>query len=447
MIRIAFVGAGSAVFARVLIRDILQQPDLGEMEIRLMDIDRERLEVIDGIARRLVSTSGAKVRITSTLDRARALDGADYVICLVQIGGFRPATVTDFEIPKRFGIRQTIGDTLGIGGIMRGLRTIPFLEDLAADMRRLCPEGWLINYANPLAINQWALEDLGVRTVGLCHSVRRTARQLANYLRVPFEDLEYQAAGINHMAFFLRLAHRGEDLYPQLLALAASGRVPSNDRVRFEVLRRFGYFVSESSYHFAEYVPYFLRRDRPDLVDAYAVPIDEYLHRCQRYEEEFRRLKAALNDPDGSVGPEGPSDEDAAGIIHSLETGTERRIYANVRNHGAIDNLPPDCIVEVPCAVDRFGIHPIRVGPLPSHLAALISSNVHVQRLTVEAARSGCRETVYRAVMLDPRTAADLTLDEIEALVDELLRHHARWLPQFAAGTSPGSRARVSSHG
>lgn len=365
--------------------------------------------------------------------------GLHYVICPVQIGGYRPAALADFEIPKRYGIQQTIADTLGIGGIMRGLRTIPLLMELARDIRELCPDAWLINYSNPLTINQGALEETGLRTVGLCHSVRRTARQLASYLDVPFQELDYLAAGINHMAFFLRLSCQGTDLYPRLRALLAEGRVPAEDRVRFEILRAFGAFVSESSFHFAEYVPYFLRKDRPELVARYVLPIDEYLRRCEWHEKEYAELRAALNaGDDGSQAARliasdlyAEFDEDAANIIHSLETGTVRRIHANVRNRGVIDNLPADCVVEVPCLVDRWGIRPAKVGPLPAHLAALIQTNVNVQRLTVDAAKAGEREAVYRAVMLDPRTAADLTLDEIRSLVDELLAAHARWLPQF----------------
>src|SRR5690606_15084715 len=373
-LRVAFIGAGSTVFARVLLKDLMALQDIPPLEIRLMDIDPERLRVTAAVARELAAAAaqgapgggdaagragrgGAArppARIVTTLDRREALDGADYVVCLVQIGGYRPGTVTDFEIPKRYGIVQTIADTLGIGGIMRGLRTIPFLQELARDMRELCPDAWLFNYANPLAINQWALEDAGVKTVGLCHSVRRTARQLAEYLGVPFAALEYQAAGINHMAFFLDLWAEGRDLYPALRAMAAEGRIPAHDRVRFEILAHFGYFVSESSFHFAEYVPYFLRPDRPGAIEHYQLPVDEYLRRCQVYEEQYNALRDAVDR--GGLLPQDhrESDEDVANIIHSLETGQGRVIHANVRNGGAIENLPPDCIVEVPCRVDRF---------------------------------------------------------------------------------------------
>lgn len=447
--KVAFIGAGSTVFARVLMQDLLQLTDIDPLEIRLMDIDGDRLAVTAKLAELLVeqiqgagsSSAGERATIVATTDRRRALAGADYVVCLVQIGGYRPATLADFEIPKRYGLQQTIADTLGIGGIMRGLRTIPFLQSLAADMKELCPDAWLFNYANPMAMNQWAVEDIGIRTVGLCHGIRRTARQLAGHLGIPFDELAYTAAGINHMAFFLHLSRRGEDVYPRLRRLAKSGRWPREDGVRFEMLAHFGYFVSESSFHFAEYVPYFLRSDRPDLVERHAIPVDEYLRRCEQYERRHGCLVEALAAAD--VGPdshpllkadvENKSDEDLADIIHSLETGEPRRLHANVRNRGYIDNLPEDAVVELPCFVDGFGVHPLKVGPLPSHLAALMHTNVNVQRLTVEAATTGDRETVYRAAMLDPRTAATLTLDEIRNLVDELMEAHAPWLPQFAA--------------
>lgn len=445
MTRIAFIGAGSVVFTRTLVSDILRFPELRNAAITLMDIDAERLAVAEAAIRRLADERKARPTITATTDRRKALEGANYVISVIQVGGFRPATVTDFEIPKRFGVRQTIGDTLGIGGIMRALRTIPVLVDLARDMEQVCPQAWLLNHANPLAMNQWALaRTTSIRTLGLCHSVPKTARQLADWLAVPPDEIEYLAAGINHMAFFLRLERRGQDLYSALRRLAAEGRVPEREQVRFEVLKRFGYFVSESSEHFAEYVPYFLRRARPDLVERYRLPLDEYLRRLEAHEAEWQQLRARLcGSPDragepppghgeGTDGTGEPSMEFAPLIIHSLETGCVRRVYANVPNRGCISNLPDDAVVEVPCLVDATGVHPVRIGPLPPQLAALIRTNVNVQELTVEAALTGRVETVYHAAMLDPRTGADLTVDEITALVDELLAAHAAYLSQFA---------------
>lgn len=446
MTRIVFIGAGSVVFTRTLISDILQFPELRHVGITLMDIDPERLSVAEACVRRLAADREARPVITCTTDRRKALEGAKYVISVIQVGGFRPATLSDFEIPKRFGLLQTIGDTLGIGGIMRALRTIPVLVELARDMEAICPDAWLLNYANPLAMNQWALARTSkIRTLGLCHSVPKTARQLANWLGVPPSELEYLAAGINHMAFFLRLEWRGQDLYPALHRLAKEGHVPEREQVRFEVLKRFGYFVSESSEHFAEYVPYFLRRTRPELVERYQIPVDEYLRRCEAHEMEWQRLKAQLSTNAETLADQRPYDRQEATragepslefaplIIHSLETGHVRRIYANVPNRGCISNLPDDAVVEVPCLVDATGVHPVRVGPLPPQLAALIATNVNVQALAVEAALTGRVDTVYQAAMLDPRTAAELTIDEITTLVDELLAAHAAYLPQFVS--------------
>lgn len=431
MARVAFIGAGSTVFAKALIGDILTFPELADVELALMDIDPERVATTEIVARRLAEATGARATVTATTDRRRALDGADYVLCMIQVGGYRPATVVDFEIPKKYGLRQTIGDTLGIGGIMRALRTIPVLVDIARDIEQLCPHALFINYANPMAMNQWGLSRAApsIRTVGLCHSVQGTAWQLAQDLGIPYEELTYLCAGINHMAFYLRLERRGEDLYPRLRQIVEEGRVPEWNRVRYDMMMRLGYFVTESSEHFAEYVPHFIRRDRPDLVERYRVPLDEYPRRCEEQIAGWERLRESLER--GAPPAVYLSGEYAPLIIHSMETGTPRTVYANVPNRGLIDNLPADAIVEVPCLVDRAGVQPTRVGRLPVHLAALIQTNVNVQAVAVEAALTGRRDHVYHAAMLDPHTAAELTLDEIEAMVDELLEAHRTWLPQF----------------
>src|SRR3954463_2631677 len=275
MAKITFIGAGSTVFARNLLGDILGFEELAESEITLFDIDAERLETSELVARRVADTLGAPAKIVATTDRRAALDGADYAINMIQVGGYEPCTVTDFEVPKRFGLRQTIADTLGIGGIMRGLRTIPVLLDMCADMEDLCPDVWFLNYTNPMAINCRAVSRASrIRTVGLCHSVQGTAFELSLDLGIPYREIDYLAAGINHMAFYLRFAHDGEDLYPRLLELADNGGAPDWDRVRYEAFRHLGYFVTESSEHFAEYVPWFVKRDRPDLIDAFNVPLD-----------------------------------------------------------------------------------------------------------------------------------------------------------------------------
>lgn len=465
MAKIALIGAGSTVFAKNLLGDILSFPELAGATIALHDVDEDRLRFSEQVCRRIASAVDAHPTVEVTLDRRAALDGADYAINMIQVGGYRPATMVDFEIPKRYGLRQTIGDTLGIGGIMRGLRTIPVLLDMARDMEQVCPDVLHLNYVNPMAMNVWALDRASpIRTVGLCHSVQGTARELAHDIGVPYEEITYLAAGINHMAFYLRFEHHGEDLYPRLHQVITENRVPPWNRVRYDMLRRLGYFVTESSEHFSEYVPWFIKRDRPDLLERYNVPLDEYLGRCEisarawtfaqdrgllatgtpPSEATVQELRQSLEDV--PVMPRSlewtlndlrhmhnvrRSQEYGSLIIHSAETGQPRVVYANVRNAGLIDNLPPDCCVEVPCLVDGNGVQPIRVGRLPVHLAALMQTNINVQALAVEAALSGRRDAIYHAAMLDPHTAAELDLDQIWRLVDDLIEAHGSWLPAY----------------
>jgi alpha-galactosidase len=417
-VKVTFVGAGSTVFARNLIGDILSFPELADgLTIALMDIDEERLRVTERVA---TSLKGS-VRVETTLDRREALDGADYVFTLMQVGGYRPATVTDFEVPKRFGARQTIGDTLGIGGIMRGLRTIPVLVDICRDMEELCPQGVLLQYVNPMAMLGWsAARTSTVTTVGLCHSVQGTARDLAADLGLPPNELEYTCAGINHLAFYLELRHEGRDVYPEL---RAKRDIPDWNRVRYEVLRHFGYFCTESSEHLAEYVPWFIKGAQPGLIDEFNIPLDEYPRRCEAQIAEWEELRRSL---DGLRVER--TDEYGARIVHALETGKPFTFNGNVMNDGLIDNLPY-CCVEVPCTADRNGITAHPVGALPLQLAALMRTNVNVQELTVEAALTGCRDHVYHAAMLDPHTAAELSLAQIHQLVDALLEAHEDLLP------------------
>jgi alpha-galactosidase len=424
MAKIAFIGAGSVVFAKNLIGDVLSYPELAESEIALMDIDEDRLRTSEAAAHRVAAALDARPKVTATTDRRAAVDGADHVITMFQIGGYRPSTVIDFEIPARYGLRQTIADTLGIGGIMRALRTIPVLLDLCREIEELAPEAHLLQYVNPMAMNCWAIaRETSVKSVGLCHSVHGTAKQLAVDLDVPIDEIDYLAAGINHMAFYLRFARGGEDLYPRLHEVAP----PDWNRVRYEVLRHFGYFVTESSEHFAEYVPWFIKADQPDLVDRFRIPLDEYLRRCEEQIADWQRMRDSL-ERDGEL-THTRTDEYGSGIIHAVETGEPYAFYGNVPNEGLIDNLPPDCCVEVPCTADANGITPHAVGSLPPQLASLVTTNINVQRLTVEAARTGAREHVYHAAMLDPHTAAELSLDQIEALVDELLAAHGDLVP------------------
>lgn len=431
MPKIAFIGAGSTVFAKNLLGDILSFPELADADISLHDIDHERLRTTEIVAMKVAEELGARPKLDATLDRRSALADADYVITMIQVGGFKPATVTDFEVPKKYGLRQTIADTLGIGGIMRGLRTIPVLLDIANDMEALCPQALLLNYVNPMAMNCWALNRAtSIRTVGLCHSVQGTAMQLANDIGMSWEEINYVCAGINHMAFYLRFERNGKDLYPQIQQVIEEGRVPDWNRVRYELFARTGYFVTESSEHLSEYVPWFIKRDRPDLIERFKIPLDEYITRCVDQIAQWEEMRIELEDPGRKVDVQ-RSGEYGSLIIHSMETGNPAVIYGNVPNEGLIENLPWSCCVEVPCLVDKNGIQPSRIGALPPHLAALMQTNINVQALTVEAALSGKREHIYHAAMLDPHTAAELDLDQIWSLVDELIEAHGDLLPAY----------------
>ena len=447
-VRITFIGAGSTVFARNLMGDILSFPELSDATIVLHDIDEERLAVSEAVGRKIVATLGARAKIESTTDRLVALNQANYVITMFQVGGYEPSTVIDFEIPQKFGLQQTIADTLGIGGIMRGLRTIPVLLDICRDMERVCPDALLLNYVNPMSILCWAVsKSSSIRTIGLCHSVQHTAQQLASDVDVPYEEVRYECAGINHMSFYLSFVHatkKGDvDLYPAIRRRGEQVPLPMrgdknrsdggtsglSDAVRYEMLKRLGYFVTESSEHFAEYVPWFIKSHQPHLIEEFGIPINEYLQRCQTQIAGWESLQTRLLDPEAQLKVH-RSMEYGAGIIHSLETGEQRVVFGNVPNRGLISNLPDDCCVEVACSVDAQGIVPQPVGKLPPQLAALIQTNINVQALTVEAALTGCRDHIYHAAMLDPRTASELNLQQIWELVDELLLAHRDVLPE-----------------
>ena len=435
MPKISFLGAGSTVFAKNLIGDILSFPELADCTLSLHDIDESRLRTSEVVAHRVAEALDAHPTIEATLDRRASLEGADYAIGMFQIGGYKPATVIDFEIPKKYGLRQTIGDTLGIGGIMRALRTIPVMLDMCRDMEEVSqPHITFLNYVNPMAMNCWAVFRASpIHTVGLCHSVQGTAEQLARDIGVPIEEINFVCAGINHMAFYLRFERKTpegyEDLYPRIQQVIDEGRVPDWNRVRYEALQRLGYFVTESSEHFAEYVPWFIKRDRPDLISRFNIPLDEYPRRCERQIAAWETMREHLERGEGIEVRR--SKEYGSLIIHSMETGVPRVINGTVPNFGLIDNLPQGCAVEVPILVDKNGLQPTRIGALPPQLAALIRTNVNVQELTVEAALSGKREYIYHAAMLDPHTAAELDLDQIHALVDELIAAHGEWLPTY----------------
>jgi alpha-galactosidase len=434
--KVCLIGAGSTVFMKNLVGDILLNDIFADCEIALHDIDEARLKTSRIVADKIAAALGLSPAITATTNRREALKGADFVIVMIQVAGYKPGTVIDFEIPKKYGVRQTIADTLGIGGIMRGLRTVPVLLDIANDMRTLCPKALMLQYVNPMAINCWALGRLApdIAHVGLCHSVQGTAWELAQDLGVNHKDIRYQCAGINHMAFYTRFEKLNadgtrEDLYPRLKKIASEGREPAANKVRYEILRRTGYFVTESSEHFAEYVPWFIKRDRPDLIETFNVPLDEYLRRCEdqiaAWDAQERDLVGA-NTIDVKF-----SGEYGARIMRAVVTGKPTTINGNVVNRGLIDNLPDGACVEVPCLIDSNGVTPTRAGSLPPHLAALMQTNINVQALTVEALATGKREHIYHAAMLDPHLGAELSLDQIWHMVDELIDAHGDWLPKF----------------
>jgi alpha-galactosidase len=444
MTRIAFIGAGSTVFMKNIVGDVLHHPALADATIALMDIDRGRLEESELVARKLVQSMGLGATVEAHTDLRRALDGADFVIVAFQIGGYRPCTVTDFDVPKAHGLRQTIADTLGVGGIMRGLRTVPHLWALAEDMRALCPDALLLQYVNPMAINTWALSARypDIRQVGLCHSVQGTAAELARDLEIPVDSLRYRAAGINHMAFYLNFEGRQadgsyRDLYPALRAGYRAGRIPKESHwnprcpnlVRYEVLDHLGYFVTESSEHFAEYVPWFIKGQRPDLIERFGIPLDEYPKRCEEQAAAWKAQAESYRAADRIEVRQ--SHEYAATIMNSVVTGAPSVIYGNVGNRGFIPQLPPGAAVEVPCVVDANGIQPTCVTDIPPQLIALMRTNVNVQELTVQALMTENREHVYHAAMLDPHTAAELDLRQIRALIDDLIRAHGEWLPEW----------------
>jgi len=436
MPKISFLGAGSTIFAKNMMGDILSFPELAECTISLHDIDEARLKTSETVARQIAATLGANPTIEATTDRRASLAGADYAIGMFQIGGYKPSTVIDFEVPKKYGLRQTIADTLGVGGIMRALRTIPVMLDMCKDMEAVGrPNIAFLNYVNPMAMNCWAVfRDSPVNTIGLCHSVQGTAEQLARDIDVPIEEINYLCAGINHMAFYLRFERKTddgiEDLYPRIRQVVEDGRIPDWNRVRYEMLTRLGYFVTESSEHFAEYTPWFIKRDRPDLIEKYHIPLDEYPRRCENQIAGWESLRKDLEQ--GAAIEVRRSKEYGSLIIHSMETGTPRVVYGSVPNHGIIDNLPQGCAVEVPILVDKNGMQPTRIGALPPQLAAMMRTNINVQELTVEAALTRKREHIYHAAMLDPHTAAELDLDQIYALVDDLIEAHGEWLPEYS---------------
>jgi alpha-galactosidase len=445
--RITFIGAGSSVFMKHIIGDILQRPALSGATVALMDIDKTRLEESEIIARKMISQLGVKATVETHLNQKKALEKADFVVVAFQIGGYEPSTVIDFEVPKKYGLRQTIADTLGVGGIMRGLRTVPHLWKICEDMMQVCPDAILLQYVNPMAINTWAISTKypKIKQVGLCHSVQGTAAELGRDLDIPVEEIRYRAAGINHMAFYLKFEHKQKDgsyrdLYPDLLAGYRDGRFPKPshwnprcpNKVRYEMLTRLGYFVTESSEHFAEYTPYFIKEGREDLIEKFGIPLDEYPKRCIEQVARWKRESNALRNEPMDLKP---SHEYASSIVNSVWTGEPSVIYGNLRNNGCITSLPDDCAAEVPCLVDDRGIQPTFIGELPKQLTALIRTNINVQELTVHALMTENREHIFHAAMMDPHAAAELDLDQIWSMTEDLIAAHGSMLPAWTHGS------------
>ncbi|WP_019614903.1 alpha-glucosidase/alpha-galactosidase [Psychromonas ossibalaenae] len=447
--KIAFIGAGSTIFVKNILGDIFHKASLKNADVALMDIDPERLAESHLVVNKLMDTAEARGQLSSHTSQKEALQDADFVVVAFQIGGYEPCTVTDFDVCKRHGLEQTIADTLGPGGIMRALRTIPHLWKLCEDMTEICPDAVMLNYVNPMAMNTWAMYKKfpNIKQVGLCHSVQGTAEELADDLNIDASELRYVCAGINHMAYYLSLEKKDAQgkyvsVYPDMLAAFERGDAPKarkdhlrcQNLVRYEMFKKLGYFVTESSEHFAEYTPYFIKPNRPDLIERYKVPLDEYPKRCV---EQIADWKNDLQEFKNGEKVEVPaSNEYASVIINSIWSGETSVIYGNVRNDGLISNLPEGCCVEVPCLVDANGIQPTAVGRLPSHLAALMTTNINVQTLVTEAITEEKRESIYHAAMLDPHTAAVLGIDEIYALVDDLIESHQGWLPEWIYNNS-----------
>ncbi|MFB7109402.1 alpha-glucosidase/alpha-galactosidase [Streptomyces sp. NPDC056291] len=430
--KIVFVGAGSVVFTQGLLADLLAFDELKPAHIALHDIDAKRLATAHAAAVRIADTLGARPAITAHADRREALADADFVINIVQIG-MGEATRTDFEIPARYGVRQTIADTLGIGGIFRALRTFPFLKELGRDIAEVCPQAWLLNYTNPMAMNvQYLTQATGLtRVVGLCHSVYWTMRDLADLVKVPYEEISYHAAGVNHQAWVLRFEHQGQNLYPKLDELIAADE-QLRRRVRVDMYRRLGHYPTETSEHSSEYVPWYLHHTSE--VERLRLPIGEYLKIVDENVAAYDKTRDALA-AGAPITVEGTM-EYAPQIIHSTVTGTPRTVYGNIPNRGLIDNLPAHGVVEVPCLVDSLGVQPTRVGSLPPQLAALNRTYLSANDLVVRAAIEDEPRHIRHAAMTDPATAATLTVEEIWRLCDDMVTAHGDRL-------QPGLRSRL----
>lgn len=432
MVKITFMGAGSTIFAKNVLGDTMLTPALCDSEIALYDIDSARLEesydMLEAINKKLNEGRAVIKKYLGVENRRDALRDAKFVVNAIQVGGYDPCTIIDFEIPKKYGLRQTIADTLGIGGIMRALRTIPVLRDFAEDMEAVCPDAWFLNYTNPMAmLSGYMQRYTNVKTVGLCHSVQVCSEGLLKKLdMLPEDGFVDKIAGINHMGWLLEITDmQGNDLYPEIRARAAKVNETEkhNDMVRFDYIKRLGYYCTESSEHNAEYNPFYIKPAYPELIDRYNIPLDEYPRRCINQIADWNKQKEELWNG-GSI-EHTRSKEYASHIMEAMVTNKPYKIGGNVLNNGLITNLPREACVEVPCLVDGSGVSPTYIGDLPLQLAAMNSTNINPQLLTIEAAVTKKRETVYQAAMLDPHTGAQLSIDDIVAMCDELIEAHA----------------------
>ena len=474
MPKITFMGAGSTVFAKNVLGDSMMTPALEESTIALYDIDATRLDESAMMLEAINRNNGSKAKIEKYLgaeNRKEALRGANYVVNAIQVGGYDPCTITDFEIPKKYGLKQTIADTLGVGGVFRALRTIPVMLDFAHDMEEVCPDAWLLNYTNPMAMLTGAMLRLtGVKTVGLCHSVQVCASTLLKELGMPYDDtVQWKIAGINHQAWLLELTRDGVDLYPEVkrrallynqgrldigtleerIAVLTQGEeLPGKwierlreeyelykkegkhgDMVRLELMRRFGYYITESSEHNAEYTPYFIKKEYPELIDRFNVPLDEYPRRCIRQIDDWKKRGHELTQ-NPTLSHE-RSREYASYIMEAMETNKPFKFGGNVLNTGLITNLPRTACVEVACIADASGVTPTYVGDLPEVCAAMNRTNINVQLLTIQAAVTLKKDYIYQAAMMDPHCQSELSIDDIVALCDDLIEAHKGWLPEY----------------
>ena len=443
MSKITFIGAGSTIFAKNVLGDCMLTDALRDSEIALYDIDEERLMesklMLDNINNNM-NDGRAKIKTyLGVAERKAALKDAKYIVNAIQVGGYEPSTVIDFEIPKKYGLKQTIGDTLGIGGIFRALRTIPVLFDIAEDIKEVCPNAWFLNYTNPMAILTGALIEKGIKTVGLCHSVQVCADEILTGVKMKEEvsNIQWKIAGINHQAWLLEITDNGKDIYPEIRKRAEEinknariiGNEKHDDMVRFEIMKYFGYYTTESSEHNAEYSPYWIKEKYPQLIEEFNIPLDEYPRRCVKQIADWKKQKEDIVNNQNITHKR--SHEYGSYIIEAMETDIPCRISGNVLNNGVITNLPNNAIVEVPCLVDKNGIQPTYFGDLPEQCAALNRTNINVQLLTLKASLTLKKDYIYQAAMMDPHTSAELSLDDIKNLCDDLIKAHGEMLPKF----------------